>query len=387
MVEARLRRVVANLVETYPFMVGELAYVLKYRSSGSVPTAAVSRTGVLYYNPEFVSGLNDEELTFLMLHELCHLAFVHFDRLAALEPDRSNVVGDLEINSYLQAWGYRVIDGALLPEKFGLPPRLSAEEYDRLLPPGGGGGGGDGNDSGRPTPAAGSAATGRRASWEDDERDAGSDAEAWAERVRDAVRAGARRASDGAGRDRLGEVAARRMFRRPNVRQALYAAVAKAWGRARVARMRDASRFKKRGNVLLPCRGWRGPRVLVALDVSGSMVDVLPGALRVVLDVVGMLNGEADVVLLSAGVERYMRRPRPGDVVRAVAECSSGGTDFSNMFDIVPNVYDAVVFVTDCATNGWPGQPRGVTIVLRVGRDGEGPPWPHIAIQLEEEQL
>jgi predicted metal-dependent peptidase len=65
-----------------------------------VPTACVDGKR-MWVNTKFLSVLTDEQIKFLIAHEICHCAFGHFARRGYRDPKKWNVATDLEINPRL----------------------------------------------------------------------------------------------------------------------------------------------------------------------------------------------------------------------------------------------------------------------------------------------
>jgi predicted metal-dependent peptidase len=95
------------------FLVGE---------SSPVKTAAVINQKAIYFNQEFVEGLRDDEVVFLLAHELLHCILNHFDRSISLENYNQhlwNIACDYTVNRLLvkHKIGYK-IQGALYDSKY-----------------------------------------------------------------------------------------------------------------------------------------------------------------------------------------------------------------------------------------------------------------------------
>jgi predicted metal-dependent peptidase len=90
----------------------------------------------LVCNPEFVASLSEEERVGVVAHEVAHCAFAHMVRLENRDKYVWNVAGDLVINPILQAAGFKLPHGHLLPgvgEYHDIPAGLSTEETYRKL--------------------------------------------------------------------------------------------------------------------------------------------------------------------------------------------------------------------------------------------------------------
>ena len=151
---------IVDLLRDEPFFAA-LSRQMEKVPCSSVPTAGVRFNEErcrfeLYYNPEFMNELAEQDLKYVkgvLLHEFYHIMLLHVTQRM---PDgkmskKWNIATDLAINSELSVFdsdsstptGYKVdssilpLDKALVPTvgPFAeLPPHLSAEEYMTLLP-------------------------------------------------------------------------------------------------------------------------------------------------------------------------------------------------------------------------------------------------------------
>jgi predicted metal-dependent peptidase len=160
MTDFNLDQHIIGLLSDEPFFAA-LSRKLEKVATTSVPTAGVKFNEdrarfEMYYNPEFLSELHEQNPEFVkgvLLHEFYHIVLLHVTtRLPPTGMTKKwNIATDLAINSELSDFeqdhdspsGYSMIssmlpvDKALLPSvgsfaKF--PPHLSAEEYMGLLP-------------------------------------------------------------------------------------------------------------------------------------------------------------------------------------------------------------------------------------------------------------
>lgn len=74
----------------------------------NIKTAAIRADWVTVVNPEFFKALSIEGRVFLLAHELCHCAFMHFDRIGKRNPQRWNRAGDYMINAMLVESGIKM---------------------------------------------------------------------------------------------------------------------------------------------------------------------------------------------------------------------------------------------------------------------------------------
>ncbi len=113
---------------------------LKTVCTDEIPTAATDGKRLLY-NPEFINGLSKEQLTFLLLHEVMHVALGHSARMKKFSDDTiphelHNVAMDLAINSHPLLDTIEEIEkikGGMYPDEFGLPNGKSYEWYLKEL--------------------------------------------------------------------------------------------------------------------------------------------------------------------------------------------------------------------------------------------------------------
>ena len=118
------------------FFAGVSRHISK-RAVKNVPTAGVRVTDdgnfEMVYNPDFFEKLPDNQRCGVLKHEMYHLLL---DHCLGRSPDgkkiskRWNWATDLSINCHLKG---ELPDFALMPEKFGYPDDLSAEDYYKRL--------------------------------------------------------------------------------------------------------------------------------------------------------------------------------------------------------------------------------------------------------------
>lgn len=118
------------------FFAGVSRHISK-AASQSIPTAGVRVTEdgnfEMVYNPQFMEKLPDAHRRGVIKHEMYHLIL---DHCLGRSPDgrkiskRWNFATDLSINTHLKG---ELPDFALMPEKFGYPDGLTAEDYYKRL--------------------------------------------------------------------------------------------------------------------------------------------------------------------------------------------------------------------------------------------------------------
>jgi predicted metal-dependent peptidase len=128
--EARLKKIRLLLMSkpNTVFFVS-LAYKLKFEVSTRVATAATNGTTIIF-NPDFMDSLTDDELLFLMLHEIMHVVLMHLTRLGDREHRLWNCAGDYVINLSLVDQGFKMPEMGLLDRQY---RGMSTEEvYEKL---------------------------------------------------------------------------------------------------------------------------------------------------------------------------------------------------------------------------------------------------------------
>lgn len=401
---------------------------LVVQPSEEVRTMATTETAVMYYRPAFVDGLTVEECCSALLHESLHLFLGHFSRCRTLsaEPELWNTAGDLAINCILRDMGCAIGAGWLLPEHFRdtagapFPPNLLTEEYYELLQkggkgkkgrspkPGAGGGEGEGAASGDGEPGEGGGSSPAPGKPGDGTRQVcaggcggcagnqqpgepkpeqqaadGGRGEAEVERMRRSVAESIQKAAAG---KRAGTIpaglarAAEGILTPPKVSwQNRLAAVVRGavtytqgmvdYTHSRPSRRQSAVGGYTSGAPLLPAMHRPVPRVLVALDTSGSMgQEELTAALGELGGIVKAVGGEVEFLTCDTRVHSFGRVRTAREAIKLLR--GGGGTDFHPIFRRasalrpMPNV---VVVATDGYGPAPAAPPAFKTIWLLVG--------------------
>lgn len=95
----RLAKARTALILEQPF-IGTLALNMPMSLDPSIPTACTNGKWVKF-NPSFIEDLDDEQLKFLVAHEVFHPMFEHMYRLNGRNPKKWNIAGDYVINQLL----------------------------------------------------------------------------------------------------------------------------------------------------------------------------------------------------------------------------------------------------------------------------------------------
>lgn len=122
------------IVKHQPYFASEV-FGSVYIETAQVPTAAVSDRMVIYYNPEFMGKITQEQANFVIWHEIQHPLRKHHMRLKGVDPTLANIAKDLAINTHARHLPQGAFDASLgyLPSVFKFPEDLTAEEYLDLL--------------------------------------------------------------------------------------------------------------------------------------------------------------------------------------------------------------------------------------------------------------
>jgi predicted metal-dependent peptidase len=99
---ARIERGLRMVTAPFPHFAG-LAAATRVALDERVPTMGVFASGRLVANPQFVGRLKDNELVFVLAHELLHLALRTHDRAKGADRTQFNYAHDYIINDILRA--------------------------------------------------------------------------------------------------------------------------------------------------------------------------------------------------------------------------------------------------------------------------------------------
>ena len=118
-----------NMLVKYPFF-GSVVSGVDYKKNRNISTAATDGK-TIYYNPEYLEGLSVSKQTFVLAHEVCHIAFNHILRSEGKDPVLWNVATDAVINQFLKRDGLEMVPGVVdMAEAI----NYDAEElYEKLL--------------------------------------------------------------------------------------------------------------------------------------------------------------------------------------------------------------------------------------------------------------
>ena len=124
------------LISKYPRFGAQIASAkLEYNSNLQYHTAATDGKNI-YFDPNYLASLNDDDKLFLVAHELMHVKFEHMYRMVDNNGQMRdsvlwNIATDAIINANLQRDGFKIKEGYVnMPEAL----NFTAEEfYEKLL--------------------------------------------------------------------------------------------------------------------------------------------------------------------------------------------------------------------------------------------------------------
>ncbi len=387
-------------------------------------TMAVDEHCRMYYDPAFIESRELKHLGFVVLHETVHVWSKHCKRCEKLlgnppAPDRLAVwryAVDAAVNDVLEQSGLACPDEGVTPAKLGLPRNLTAEQYFNLLaeraaeqekeqkqkqsqqgedddkPPEGDGEGQEGeqeSQDGEPTPAeiGGSCADGQPRPWEDgppseehpglQEHEQNLIEAATAKAIEEYQEQRGRGSVPGG----LARQAGDKLHPRIDPARELLAKIKYAVGSTSgfgAFTYQKPNRRQPRGGALLPAHVKPIPKVIVAVDSSGSMgakdialaMGIISNALRSIPDPRGVRVLVGDTQVQSAK-----------SVFRAeqVEVSGGGGTDMAELIRAACEEKPkpkAIILVTDgeCSYGQEPVGVRVVVCLTRKSRYCDPPP-------------
>jgi predicted metal-dependent peptidase len=136
----RMQKARAKMLIKHPFF-ATLLVSTPWKMTTDIPTAATDMS-TLYFNPDFMESLTDDEILFVLAHEVMHMALEHGLRCQGRNPRLWNIACDYALNLVLKDSGFTIWKEALCEDVY---KDMSADQiYDILQKQGGGKGGGQG---------------------------------------------------------------------------------------------------------------------------------------------------------------------------------------------------------------------------------------------------
>lgn len=103
-----------RLLVKYPFF-GSVVANSNFIAEPAVGTAGTDGKNI-YYNPNFIDALTDDQQTFIFAHEICHIAFDHVFRSEGIDKKLWNIASDAVINAFLKQDGLPIEGFVDIPE-------------------------------------------------------------------------------------------------------------------------------------------------------------------------------------------------------------------------------------------------------------------------------
>ena len=124
-----LESIKRRLLVKYPFF-GSVVASSNFIAEKSVRTAETDGQNI-YYNPDFIESVTNDQQTFIFAHEICHIAFDHIYRSEGKDEKLWNIATDAVINAFLKQDKLPMVEGVIdIPEAI----NFDAEEmYKKLL--------------------------------------------------------------------------------------------------------------------------------------------------------------------------------------------------------------------------------------------------------------
>lgn len=115
----RMQRATVRVLIRHPFF-ATLLMGMPLIESRDVPTMATNMKWIKY-NPDFVDTLEDHDVDFILVHEVCHVAFYDMDFMLGRNPTIANIAADYVNNNMLVDCGLKPPSdkaGGLFSEKY-----------------------------------------------------------------------------------------------------------------------------------------------------------------------------------------------------------------------------------------------------------------------------
>jgi predicted metal-dependent peptidase len=115
----KLTRARIQIQNRNPFF-AYLSLYLKFKESKSEDMKGngigVDKKGNVYYDPEWIEKLSDEELIGVLIHEIMHLSFLHLIRMCSRDMQRWNIATDIVINQLIIDNNFILPSEGIIPE-------------------------------------------------------------------------------------------------------------------------------------------------------------------------------------------------------------------------------------------------------------------------------
>ena len=383
---------------------GLLLMHIVYALDESCKTAATDGMKI-YFAPDFLDGLSDEELDFVMMHEILHVVLQHCLRQGERDNERFNIACDIVVNSNILLSSDMDLSSISL-KKYGTLMHIApngkeghnytAEQVYDMLPPSSGKRG-KGTSSGS---ASGNAKQGHGkgepdgGSWDDHSRWGTAEngdliRDVWVKRFEDACKAIEIR--DAANTRGTLPLFAKRILKELRKPQTDWRTILNDFVQEEVV---DYSftppdrRFE--GPFFLPDFNDKDDRVeniLFMIDTSGSMSDdMITAAYSEVKGAIDQFDGKLKGWL--GFFDAAIIEPEPfesEEELKIIKPAGGGGTDFQIIFEyVMRNMQDNLPASIIILTDGYAPFPKeelscGIPVLWLINNEKVDPPWGKVA--------
>lgn len=128
--DLKISRAVTKLAFNQPFF-GSCLMQLRLEEKAEIPTMCTDSKHI-WWNAKFVEELSEEEVQFVLAHEVMHVLLKHCKPHLGKDPKLCNVAMDYVINAQLRDCGFSIVKGALLDPTFSFDNLSWEEVYNKL---------------------------------------------------------------------------------------------------------------------------------------------------------------------------------------------------------------------------------------------------------------
>lgn len=126
--EFDVKKIRNKVLVKYPYF-GTITSNVVFYEDNTIPTACTDGYDI-YYSKEFMNELTEEQQTFVIAHEISHIAFNHINRCKDKDGEIWNIATDAVINAFLMEDGLPIIENGI---NFPWASKFNAEELYSVL--------------------------------------------------------------------------------------------------------------------------------------------------------------------------------------------------------------------------------------------------------------
>lgn len=124
-----INKIKRRMLRKYPVF-GSIINTVSYNITNKIETAGTDGKNI-YFNPDFMNTLSEDEQVFIFSHEVCHIALNHVTRRKDKDKKLWNIATDAVINQHLVHDGLPIVEGGVDIKD---ASNFDAEElYNKLL--------------------------------------------------------------------------------------------------------------------------------------------------------------------------------------------------------------------------------------------------------------